>query len=310
MNMLNRTAGLRYNHHAKIEYSEANRSVKKKQRSIPRSALVSGSITLEAALILPIMILVLVGFMTFFTFMTLEVKMQSALEKAGEKLAAGIYVEDCLLKSGRQEQKEDILTEFGIEAVDLAVTAVTAKGLVTHEMGGFFADASIVRGGMGGVSFAGSYYDRISGDVVLKAGYSVKIPLFPFEGLSIPVSQQAVLHGWTGKPLSKRSDEELVYFTEYGTVYHTHLDCSYLKLSISEIRIGAIAAKRNADGGRYSECEVCGSVGGETVFVTSYGDRYHFDRNCSGLKRGIKSAPIGAAGNREECSKCRKRDTK
>jgi len=321
--MLSRTAGLRTFYHLKTEYSEANRKNLRKQRCIwptddekelryrLNEADKKGSITLEAALTLPLFLAVMTGLLSFFIFMTLEMKMQSAMEIVGQRIAAYMYVSDCFKEAETGEtEKMSILKEIGIEGADLVVTEMTAKGLVINEMDGYFADERIVEGGTRGVSFAGSYYDRVSKDLILHASYDLKIPFVAFAGLTLPISQQSFHHVWAGKELEKRSDEELVYFTEHGEVYHTHLDCSYLKLSIREVPAKQIGSKRNQDGGTYQKCEVCGDVGGDTVFITDYGDCYHFDRNCSGLKRGIKSAPISSVGKRNECSRCRKRDQK
>ena len=66
----------------------------------------------------------------------------------------------------------------------------------------------------------------------------------------------------------------------------------------------AVDGMRNADGGKYYPCEGCGGNPDETVYITDYGDRYHTDINCSGLKRTVEEIDIKDVGDRGVCKKC------
>ena len=98
--------------------------------------------------------------------------------------------------------------------------------------------------------------------------------------------------------------EELVYITESGTAYHKSLDCSHLKLSIKQIPKSEVSKKRNADRAKYYPCEYCGKRAGTYVYITNYGNKYHSNRNCGGLKRTIKTVRISEAIGRSPCSEC------
>ena len=50
------------------------------------------SLTLEAALTLPLFLTVLWGFFFFFLALVLQIKMQSAMDRVGQKLAAYFYL--------------------------------------------------------------------------------------------------------------------------------------------------------------------------------------------------------------------------
>lgn len=111
---------------------------------------------------------------------------------------------------------------------------------------------------------------------------------------------------WTGYQVEKEhaEDEEMVYITEYGEVYHLTKSCSYLRLSIRAVAIEVVEELRNAAGGCFYACEECGEKCTNTVFVTSYGTRYHATLQCSGLKRTIQEIPLSEAGGRTACKKC------
>ena len=40
------------------------------------------------------------------------------------------------------------------------------------------------------------------------------------------------------------------------------------------------------------------------IYITSQGNRYHTQLNCSGLKRTIYTVPLSQTGGRGRCSKC------
>lgn len=111
---------------------------------------------------------------------------------------------------------------------------------------------------------------------------------------------------WTGYDVEKACSEEedIVYITEYGEVYHVTKSCSYLKLSIRAVDRNVVEELRNANGACFYLCEECGKKTTNTVFVTSYGNRYHATLQCGSLKRNIREIPLSEIGNRNACKKC------
>lgn len=111
---------------------------------------------------------------------------------------------------------------------------------------------------------------------------------------------------WTGYDVETvyEEEEDMVYITEHGEVYHLTKSCSYLKLSIRAVDIDFVEGLRNADGACFYACEQCGKQCTNTVFITSYGNRYHATLQCSSLKRKIREIPLSDVGNRNVCKKC------
>lgn len=110
-----------------------------------------------------------------------------------------------------------------------------------------------------------------------------------------------------GKEDGRGLDRE-VYIAKTGRVYHDSLSCTYLKLSISQLKYVDVEALRNEGGGKYKPCEKCvkkeSVPKGTDVWITNFGDRFHLTRSCSGLKRMIQKIKLSEAGSRTPCSKC------
>ncbi len=120
------------------------------------------------------------------------------------------------------------------------------------------------------------------------------------------------VHAWTGKEWdvfedgSGQEDEEMVYVTEKGTVFHRNPGCSYLSLSVNRVGSASIKFMTNSRGEHYSACEICcaGQAPGGSVYITASGNRYHNLENCSGLKRTVRMVKLSQAKGMSPCGRC------
>jgi len=110
---------------------------------------------------------------------------------------------------------------------------------------------------------------------------------------------------WTGYEKSGfgTSEDETVYVTATGMVYHRDYHCTYLDLSIHMVSKEELEGLRNDSGGKYYPCEHCGGGWGG-VYITDSGDRYHGSLSCSALKRTVYAVPLSEAAGKGACSKC------
>ena len=114
---------------------------------------------------------------------------------------------------------------------------------------------------------------------------------------------------WTGYVKTYEAgigDNELVYVTETGIVYHRNYQCTYLEPSVRSVAKTQLGELRNSSGGIYHLCERCGWMPGNdgNCYVTDYGDRYHTSLSCSGLKRKVYTVPLSEVKGKGACSKC------
>ena len=138
---------------------------------------------------------------------------------------------------------------------------------------------------------------------------------FPFLGgqfFGISLYQQMRINDYKGKSMvsSQESDGKYVYVTENGKVYHFDRGCVYLNPGIQSMRFSRVESQRNRSGGKYGSCKSCCKSKEITektvVYITPYGDSFHTDKRCSGLKRTIRKILLSTAGNLPPCSKCAK----
>lgn len=110
---------------------------------------------------------------------------------------------------------------------------------------------------------------------------------------------------WNGDT-EEGEQEEYVYVTKNGKVYHSSINCSYLKRSIKGISGSDLSNERNSSGGKYYPCDICIKSKKKLpiVYITVYGTAYHRLSNCSALVRDIERIPISEVGDRGKCTKC------
>ena len=163
-----------------------------------------------------------------------------------------------------------------------------------------------IENGRFGILLLSSQFDEQ--EVALEATYRIKLPVQMFAINGLFVRQKAVCRKWNGwKPAGAEGDDaEWVYITETGRAYHREDTCSYLDLSIRSVKPELLDDLRNENGGKYYPCSQC--VNAEktngNVYITNYGDRYHNDLNCSGIKRTIYMVRLEDVGSRVPCKRC------
>ena len=246
----------------------------------------SGSLTVEAALVMPIFlgaVLLLTGI-----FQTLEVyeQVNSYLCSTGRKLAAYSEAADGVDRGDLYKLFYADLRNSGIESDDIV-------------------------GGMAGLV---PVMTKESDLVKIKVTYFIKSGGFFFFSRNIRITDSVYVCPWLGaspgrnKKDSDNQQSKIVYVAENGVVYHQSESCSYLKLSIRQCRQEDIQALRNKYGAKYVQCERCGkhAAGNETVYITDTGRAWHTDRTCSGLKRILQTMTQDEAEEKglRSCSRC------
>lgn len=141
---------------------------------------------------------------------------------------------------------------------------------------------------------------------------------FPVNGAQITAACRGRVRVWCGRDPDdsdaedEEPDDEMVYLTAYGSVYHTDACCSHLNLSIQCVSSAEAAGRRNSSGHKYHRCEKCAAYAKQSgmVYLTEYGDRYHCSPDCSGLTRSVKLVPLSETDGMRQCSKCAAEEAK
>lgn len=245
------------------------------------SAFTEASITVEAALAVPIFFLAVVSLLYLMEIMAVQTAVRSGLQYAGKKAAQDSCVAAMVIPS---HLEQDVVESIGAERLD----------------------RSIVLGGSAGVRCDGSRISSHTGIGELVVTYKVRLPIPMFGVPPVQYQEKMRIKAWVGyeKQGFDSEREETVYVTETGVVYHKDYHCTYLELSVRMIPNGNIADLRNESGGKYYPCEHCMRNGGNGVYITDTGNRYHGSLSCSGLKRTVYAVPLSEVVGKGACSRC------
>lgn len=145
--------------------------------------------------------------------------------------------------------------------------------------------------------------------IQLKATVLYQLPFSILPVSKLKVTNSSVVHAWTGYDPKNTDNEgtdggEMVYVTEYESVYHTSESCTHLDLSIHRGIKTQVEQKRNEYGGKYHACERCGGDSA-LVYYTEKGDCYHSQASCSGLKRTVRLVKKSEIQAYIQCERCR-----
>lgn len=254
------------------------------------------SLTVEAAVVLPLFLLAMIAALQYAAAMETAVRFGTSLAETGKQMATAAYVE----RFGGDIGKIP-------EAAAGALSATYAKQRLLSQA----KDTSAVRK----VNLLLSSFLQEDDTIDLVLTYQIRSPV---SLIKLPGSfflQRARVRAWTGRDTGCEgsadgadSDGEYAYVTETGTVYHDDPNCTHLKRSIREVDKSELDKLRNSSGGKYLDCERCGgaAVDGK-VYITDDGDRCHSSLSCSGLKRTVRQISKKELGDMRACSKCGKK---
>lgn len=242
-----------------------------------------GSVTIETALVAPIFFLAVLSLVYLLEIMGVQTVMKSALHSAAKEVAKEAYVNTFVIRSSLEK-------------------------CIVQQAGEDWLNKSIISGGAGGIDCRETRILGDTGIMDLSVKYKAEIPVLIFRIPAITLEESLRVKGWNGYAGNGfgNKDEETVYITDTGIVYHKDVNCTYLELSIKAVSRSQIKNLRNESGGKYYACESCmrRGKGKQTVYITDTGNRYHSSLACSRLKRTVYAVPLSEVYGRGGCKRC------
>ncbi len=230
----------------------------------------SGSLTVEAALVLPLFLSAVLLLSGLFQTMAVCCQVNQYLCMTGRKMATYSCSADGLNQS---DLYKVFYPEIGKSGIDVERIVGGYAGLIPQME--LIEDGQLVR---------------------LRVHFAVKITGYLLPSGTAAAVETVYVRPWTGASLAEyrnfsSSQSGTVYVAENGVVYHRDTSCSHLALSIHTCQMSQLEKLRNQYGSRYVPCERCGHPGdGSTnVYITETGRAWHTDRHCSGLKRTLEA---------------------
>lgn len=261
-----------------------------------------GSLTLEATMVLPLFLFLVLNLFAAINDLYLHLRMQCMMRETALELSRYAYAYDAVAGGS------DVLQS---EIADISFSETYVREKIKERVGAHFLNRVGISGGSGGISYL--QCDIVGGeDIKLTATYQMRGLFLPAEISTFQMVNHVRTKRWTGYDNTQNSvgggEDQIVYITETGSVYHTSRSCSYLNLSIRQTTAAQVCAERNAGGGRYYACERCmqgiSLSGGMTLYITQDGNRYHASLSCSALSRYIQAVLLSEVGDRPPCSRC------
>lgn len=280
------------------------------------------SITVEAALILPIFICFFLVFMYFFQIFLVQEHIQSAITKTGLELAKGCYLFDDFVDVEEALDFDTDFLDFQWDQELKNFARATTEGFLLKQIAQKHLDVALIdnsciKAGFEGLSFYGSSLLGHEDSIDIIVSYNVEIPIDIFAIGDIPMIQRIKLRGWTGHKVPAKyliEDEEskkdgtIVYVTKTGSAYHLKKSCSHISFSIEEV-YGIPNSKRNNSGAKYYPCSTCckGHSGDNiNYYITAYGTRYHVKKECSRIERNVEGVLLSELKGKTLCKRCKK----
>ena len=270
---------------------------------------ISASMTVEAAIVLPLFLFFFINLSCALEMIRLHGNLELALWETGNRMSVYGHI-----LSNQTDERADSVDQDESrilrEAEDLAFSYIYVKDQVIRYTGEDYLNQSPLLYGTAGLQFAESDIFTSEDHFEIIMTYVVS-PWIKMEGIrSFRMANRYYGHVWNGYKIpgtdtGRDSFRQLVYVTENGKVYHENRNCTHLKLTIKEVNKLQAAYERNENGGRYTLCEKCGKGSvPENVYICAEGDKYHYSRECPGLKRTVYSISKDEAGKYRPCSRC------
>lgn len=283
--------------------------------------------TVEASIVLPLFLFFFMNLAGSIEMIRLHGSLQLALWKTGNELAVyGYALDSGVTPDGGQaeEVRHDGVKPGEVQAggktsegeqeekwwrrlSGAVFSSIFVKAQLVHLLGEDYLDSSPLRSGKDSLMLWESDVFGTEDTIDLIVTYSVA-PWTKTAGfLSFRMANRYYAHIWNGYEVSGQAQMgEVVFVTENGQVYHPDRDCTHLRLSVRGIGAGELSAARNNYGRSYSACERCVRGGIiEIIYITGEGDKYHYNRDCPGLKRTVSTMLKSDAEKRyRPCSRC------
>lgn len=252
---------------------------------------ISGSMTVEAAIVLPLFLFFFLNLLFYMEIFHLHGNMTMALREAG--IPMSIY--------GYSLEEQGSIAGVGMSYL---YAGSKVRNYLTTE---YLNDSPLTKG-VNEIQYIHSkIMEKDMIDLVASYRVSPMISLMGFREFYL--YNRFYARAWTGYDVTgtriEEGEEEWVYMTENGQVYHKNRDCTHLQLSIQSVFYENLSGYRNESGGKYYQCEKCpNGTPSSVIYITEQGDRFHTSIDCSGLKRTIRIVKLSEVAGVPPCNRC------
>ncbi len=275
------------------------------------SLLSKGSLTIEAAIAIPLFFLGLLSFIYIANIIYLQLTLQIALEETMREISKEAYISTEFYSMSTDEQKnttkKDSTIIENLGATFISTSYIKDKFLTDDILE--LLDNSNVNGGSNGLSFAFSSIDLTDDTLDIIINYKCSVPFIPSNLLSFNLSNRYYTRIYIGQDMDKKQEETYlyIYFTSSGTVVHTNKYCQYLLNYTRAVRYRDIIKEQSLNNcvlcSRHSTIENLYKTN-PVVYLTSTEDTYHITLDCQTFTKNVFRRKVSNLDNENVCKKC------
>lgn len=261
-----------------------------------------GSLTIEAAMALPLFVFFMILMMMPMEIMNIDRQVQTALEGVGEDLSQYAY----LLQKGKEDKPESTSKLTGIQKEILE--SLAGEGVLFYARKRVEEKVDMRR--IEGIFFSRSSILQDDKTIDLIMNYRVSLPFSVFGLKSVPMTARSSRRAWIGKEGGKgeraMDSEEIVYVGKGSTRYHMSRTCHYLYNDLKSVTRNEVEHMRNLSGSTYKPCSRCQppKEGSGLVYIMPSGEKYHTDQSCSSIVSYASAVSIETVRHLGACSYC------
>lgn len=264
------------------------------------------SMTVEAALCLPLFLFFAAALMEPMRWLDRQRKVQAAIEHFCGDLSQYVYINEVGMENGYGGDGKTPEDVYEGEYLELA--SDTAAGLWLKGKLKDYAE---------NIAIKKVHVLDSSGDIWVEAEYKEKLPFFRLKEGGALMHAASKRRSWIGingklkldgtdNAGDKDTEETMVYVGAGMGKYHMYRDCHYISNQYETVLLSEAKEIKNTFGGRYKACSRCAKEKdfNGSVYITSSGEHYHFSKSCSAMVSYVRSVPLSEVEHLGLCSYC------
>ena len=251
--------------------------------SYMKNKTIRGSMTIEAAVLLPMLLFFFMHLASVMEMLRFHGKMETALWNVGNQMA--VYIDSFA-------NENDVST-------DTLLSWVLVNGQIRTFLGKEYLENCPLVYGAAGLNYLLSDCLNQEECIDIQVTYQVapQVSIFPF--LYRRMYSGYYGRAWTGYDVSgPKTGRKYVYVTPKGEVWHATWECSYLYHQVDEVSKSEVQ-------NRYEVCEWCkDQEQREVVYITSEGEKYHLLPDCRAIYKKVIALKWEEGMYYRACSRC------
>ena len=283
---------------------------------------IRGSMTLEAALMFPIMMMFMAVLLSPLYVMNEQRRLQNGLEAAAKDMSQAAYLR---LLSEDMVNKDNGAYEAAAELADIGLSTISVYRALGEVDKSVLSELRLTEA----YGLIGESEEEEDGESSLTDSELISFcveyePVYPFifrdlsrKSLSSVSSRRKWIGSKGGRGREKYGEplmedgyelsedgDRIVYVGKNSTRYHKDKGCHYLDNVLKGVDGDIVEELRNSSGARYHACPSCDASPEGTVYIFESGTAYHSSENCKAITAYSRACKLSEVEHLGPCSYC------